>query len=111
MNEYKSPIEIIYDKVRWETEDNIVKAVQSYRILVNKEELLRALDYDRAQYEKGFESGYEAGKKEAERPTGYWIPTKPLPDMQTWKCSICGQPMYQFHQKYCSSCGAKMEVE
>ena len=36
-------------------ENNILRAVQQQDIHVDKHELLRALQYDRSQYEKGYE--------------------------------------------------------
>ncbi len=61
---YKSPIEIIYldDEFRVETavvsmEETIIKAVQSYDINIDKDELIKALSYDRGQYEKGYADG------------------------------------------------------
>ena len=38
-----------------EQDKQIVKAVQEIGINVNKEELIRALEYDRDQYKKGYE--------------------------------------------------------
>lgn len=60
---YKSPIEIIHNAVQTKMEDDVVKAVQSYGIIVDKKELLRALGYDRGQYDKGFEDGISAMEK------------------------------------------------
>ena len=54
---YKSPIEIIMGQMRTEVDDGIYKAVQSYGVNVDKEELIRALQYDRGQYEKGYADG------------------------------------------------------
>lgn len=54
---YKSPIEIIYGDIKCKQEDEIYKAIVSYDIHVDKDELLRALSYDRMQYEAGYRSG------------------------------------------------------
>lgn len=54
---YKSPIEIIYDDIKYKQEDEIYKAIESYNIHVDKDELLKALSYDRMQYEVGYRSG------------------------------------------------------
>ena len=62
MGMYKSPIEIIYGQMKTQMEGDIFRAVQSYYPNVDKEELLRALRYDRNQYEKG----YADGKADAE---------------------------------------------
>jgi len=66
---YKSPIEIIYEiqsGVKMQIENGILEAVGHYGINVDKDELIRALQYDRQQYEKG----YDDGKAEALQ----WIP-------------------------------------
>lgn len=52
---YNSPIEIIEGQIRMEVEDNILRAVLKHDIHVDKFELLRALQYDRGQYEKGYQ--------------------------------------------------------
>lgn len=54
---YKSPIEIIVGQAKLEFEDGVYKAVQGYGVNVDKEELIRALQYDRGQYEKGYADG------------------------------------------------------
>lgn len=54
---YRSPIEIIYGQMETQMEGDILRAVQKYGINVDKEELLRALQYDRNQYEKGYADG------------------------------------------------------
>lgn len=51
---YKSPIDIIYGQMETKMEGDILRAVQKYGINVDKDELLRALQYDRGQYEKGY---------------------------------------------------------
>lgn len=59
----ESPIEIrqtstqytaIFDK---EKDSMILKAVQGVGVNVDKEELLKALEYDRQQYQKGYQDG------------------------------------------------------
>lgn len=54
---YMPPIDITYSEMKEQVEDGIVRAVQSYGVKVDKEELIRALQYDRGQYEKGFHDG------------------------------------------------------
>ena len=51
---YKSPIEIITGNIQTQIDDEIYRAVQNVGINVDKEELLKALEYDRGQYEKGY---------------------------------------------------------
>ena len=47
---YKSPIETIVDEMALIAENGVYKAVQNVNIDVNKEELEKALRYDRDQY-------------------------------------------------------------
>lgn len=54
---YKSPIEIIEGQIRLDTENGIMRAVQNVGFNVDKLELQRALQYDRGQYDKGFQDG------------------------------------------------------
>ena len=55
---WENPIEIIQTDIQYkvvdEYEKQILKAIQSYGISVNKKELVKALNYDRNQYEKGY---------------------------------------------------------
>ena len=58
---YKCPIELITTRIQAETENEIFKAVQKVGVNVDKDELVRALQYDREQYNKGYEDGYNDG--------------------------------------------------
>lgn len=56
---YKSPITLITEQIQKtiieQEENDIYRAVQKYEINVDKDELIKALKYDRRQYEKGYE--------------------------------------------------------
>lgn len=56
---YKSPIETIWSDIEHDYVERfdqmVLNAVQSVGIRVNKEELVKALAYDRDQYRKGWE--------------------------------------------------------
>ena len=54
---YKSPIEVIADEMKFRYDNEIIRAVQRYDIKIDKDELVRALEYDRHQYEKGYADG------------------------------------------------------
>lgn len=56
---YESPITQIMGEMTTKYEDDCLKVVQSYGFTVNKEELTKALQYDRGQYLKGYGDGYE----------------------------------------------------
>ena len=63
---YKSPIEIVTTPLRIEHEKNIeseiFKAIQGLDITVHKDELIKAIKYDRDQYDKGYFNGYNEDK-------------------------------------------------
>ncbi len=72
---YESPIKIleqhfndnviqVLDDFRQDKDEAIYKAIVRLGIVVNEEELIKALQYDRQQYEKGYE---DAVKEFAER--------------------------------------------
>lgn len=50
---YVSPIKQIVSDWQMTMEENVMKAVRQVDIHVDKEELIKALQYDRKQYEKG----------------------------------------------------------
>lgn len=54
---YESPIEIIQTQMQMQMDKGILKAVQGVGINVDKEELVKALAYDREQYVKGYKDG------------------------------------------------------
>lgn len=62
---YESPITLyqrrIVDGVQLHIENETIKAILACDIKVDKDELLRALSYDRDQYEKGHADGYMVG--------------------------------------------------
>ena len=69
---YKSPIDVIqtltnnldnfYDKVNAELEKEVVYRVRmETKINIDKDELFKALRYDRAQYEEGYADGHKDG--------------------------------------------------
>lgn len=62
---YKSPIELYESEMETFLEGEILKAVKRVGVNVDKDELLKALEYDRGQYEKGYADGLNAYK---------WIP-------------------------------------
>lgn len=78
---YKSPIDItvsdISHKIVKEQENQIYKTVQSVGVNVDKHELIRALNYDRQQYDKGYYDGVkdfaERYKDQIENYTGMFI--------------------------------------
>ena len=105
---YESPIELVYHetfpKLIQQQEELIMRGCLDVGVYVDKEELIKALAYDRGQYEKGFRDGRP--------PKGEWI-TDPFGDAPCL-CSICGykESMKAYHFfKYCPNCGARMVEE
>ena len=104
---YKSPIEIqcddfmnnIVTQVQENNEMKIMAAVNQV-VSVDKEELIKALNYDRQQYEKG----YADAKAEYQRPQGKWQKV----GKYACECSICGESVCGDFMNFCPNCGAKM---
>lgn len=95
-------------------EEELLRVTQEMGLDVNREELLKALKYDRGQYEKGYEDGCRDSRKH-----GRWIPIQydgyadghPVWDL--WECSECREE-YESEgdpppHNYCPNCGAKMD--
>ena len=58
---YDSPIQTIASQIEMSFDEQVYKAVQRVGIEVDKNELIKALRYDRQQYAKGFRTGCEKG--------------------------------------------------
>jgi rubrerythrin len=101
---YESPISVIYrdiaEQVTQQNENSIMQAVNMY-VQVDKAELVRALEYDRGQYEKG----YADAKRDYERTRGEWIT-----DERGYLCSECGA-LHSDDYPFCHMCGADMRKE
>ena len=87
---YNSPIELliadIQHQIAKEQDNEIYKAVVHYIPNINKEELLRALKYDRDQYNKG----YADGRSDAVNNVGCeWIPvSEPPKEKGRYWCNV-----------------------
>ena len=110
---YESPIELVYHetfpKLIKQQEDLIMRGCLDVGVYVDKEELIKALQYDRGQYEKGFADGKP--KK------GEWISDRLIATSGgtygVKRCSIC-EYYYQDvvnEWNYCPHCGADMRGE
>ena len=64
---YEPPIKQVTQEVQRSFDNGVMEAVWKCGFEVNREELARALAYDRGQYEKGFAAGYKKGRDEARR--------------------------------------------
>ena len=56
---YESPIKVIQGELETQLEGEILKAVHRVGVTVDRDELIRALRYDREQYQKGFNDARE----------------------------------------------------
>lgn len=69
---YESPIEIflseIETNIKQEEENAVLEAIVSIDVNVDKEELIKALQYDREQYEKGYKDGWREAMNRARIP-------------------------------------------
>ena len=94
---YKSPIEKLYGElqtqIEQEEENMVMKAIRNVGINVDKEELIKALQYDRNQYTKG----YKDGKKDV------------LDKISAEIENHCGLTK-ENHCKYCPYCNSLMGV-
>ena len=98
---YESPIELVYHetfpKLIKQQEDLIMRGCLDIGVYVDKEELIKALAYDRGQYEKGYADGRP--------PKGEWVDGH----YGVW-CSVCKQD-HEYRTPYCPNCGADMRTE
>lgn len=100
---YESPITLIYEELQSKIEEEIYRLIEQIGIEVDKDELIKALRYDRGQYEKGYTDA------EAERKEGKWIDTRDW--CGEFLCSNCHETNINNSYKYCPHCGAKMKKE
>lgn len=112
--DYQSPITLIFQTMEAEAakrakklDEDIYEAILHYGVVVDKEELIRALAYDRDQYALGFANGFDKGKESAvvhahwnQIANGFMV------------CSHCEEPVEE-NRKYsfCPLCGARMDEE
>jgi tRNA uridine 5-carbamoylmethylation protein Kti12 len=69
---YLSPIELsttnpMIEQIKNETDEFIYRAVAHANVQVDRDELIKALQYDRKQYEKGFNDGVMQERERWER--------------------------------------------
>lgn len=95
---YESPIQIIAGNMTTKIEDDIMSVVQSFGIEVDKDELMRALQYDRGQYEKGFDDG---------RKDRFCHAVQPYKDGKRWHCGQCSIAIGRYW-RFCQFCGQKI---
>lgn len=116
---YESPITMFVHnnttKILEEREDAIVARIsEEIGLDINKEELIKALMYDRNQYSRGYDDGYRRAQSIFERPQGEWIDKEEYddyPNKTVCECSECGKMICISHNdfpNFCENCGADM---
>ena len=88
---YKSPIELMQTQIETDFENQIITAVARTGIYVDKYELIKALQYDRNQYDKGFDDGRKETAKEILQEVG----------------KVCGD--YQWFKNLCKQFGVEVQ--
>ena len=71
---YRSPIECITTRINTQIEDYIFKCIQEVGVNVNKDELIKALQYDRDQYTKGYSDGIKEFVERLKEKSEYSCP-------------------------------------
>ena len=61
---WESPIRIIEENLQTQIKDEVFSAIRRAGFDIDKDELIKALNYDRGQYEKGFRDGYAKAKSD-----------------------------------------------
>ena len=88
MEGWDCPIKRIVDETQYniikESDKQILQTVWREGINVNKDELIRALEYDRHQYEKGYADGWAARQIDIDILKNEFI--KDLNDAKSWLC-------------------------
>ena len=69
---YEPPITMLMNDIEAKIESDCINVVQHYGFNVDKDELMKALNYDRDQYNKGYQDGVK--KALSERSQDEWIP-------------------------------------
>ena len=64
---YEAPIKLIQRQLRINEENGILKAIKDVGVVVDEEELAKALQYDRGQYDKGYSDGIKEFVKKLKR--------------------------------------------
>ena len=106
---YESPITRIQNQfaeemVKKEEDQFMCEVRQTIGYNIDKPELIKALNYDRDQYDKG----YQDGKSDAKR-IGHWLINS---DGYYPYCSRCNnEPQCRLMTDYCPNCGAYMKGE
>ena len=110
---YESPIALTAEEIQSILEDEVLKVTKKIGIDVDKDELIKALKYDRGQYEKGYADA------KAEQKKGKWLShydyckrkgCTPSGLSAYWWCDQCEHGV-EYPTNFCPNCGAEMKGE
>lgn len=113
---YKSPIFCMMNEIAEKSakaldeaiESEICKRIFEVKVDIDKEELIKALEYDRGQYEKGFAAGRLAGNRKLEA-------RKVKIHGDHCCCPVCSKSWWNYPSdkisNYCPECGQKLLKE
>lgn len=121
LSEYTSPIKLLHTQIQTSIENDVFKAIEKHGIEVDKEELIKALAYDRDQYQKG----YQDGVRNCEHRMGRLIPKKVTHEATLYRdctCPNCGNVVSKYETwgddicvritlQYCIYCGQALDWE
>lgn len=104
---YESPIEMIVSQMssefdRMKENQLMLRVNQAVDFYVDKAELLKALQYDRNQYE----TGYLDAKKKFKRPKSEWVKIN-TERVMCRRCTFRHEKWF-VNFKFCPNCGADM---
>ena len=117
---YESPIKVIQGELETQLEGEILKAVHRVGVTVDRDELIRALRYDREQYQKGFDDAREDAvvvtrckdcKHSWEDIGGLCCSHGAFVDLTVPGDFYCAYGERAEVTTICQSCGAKMDGE
>lgn len=81
-SKFIAPISLYESAMSFQVQNEILSAVKRVGVMVDKEELLKALDYDRNQYAEGYKAGYEAAASK-------WISVEGNPPEEDGMSVLC----------------------
>jgi hypothetical protein len=102
---YKSPIETFQTGIEYQFENDIMNMIQKYGITVDKDELLKALRYDRDQYDKGYVDGKRAANDEIVRCKDCkWWYDRHIDPITNYHYGCCERPLGEYYECDCDFC-------
>lgn len=118
LGEYTSPIKVLHTQIQTSIENDILKVIEKHGIEVDKDELIKALAYDRDQYNKGYKDGVAA----CEHRLGRLFPKKVTHESTLYRdctCPNCGNVVSKYEtwgddivritSQYCIYCGQALD--